>query len=151
MGAGDFPAGMGPAGLDPFNEPSVTRNVRPPAALRFDLRTRDFITDANGLYVSIHPVDQKVGLALGLIAGTIASDPTLGNKVRTMKYAGGPSVVSTVRDFVQQALSNLLAAKEIELVAVKVDPPLNGSIVYAVEYVNLALLADNKKTAKGSL
>ena len=65
MGAGDYAAGFADiAGEDPIAVLSAARDLLPPRALAFDGETRTFLRDENGLLLSVHPIDQKVALAL---------------------------------------------------------------------------------------
>ena len=51
--------------------------------------------------------------------------------------AGGPALQRTIEDIVNIALRELLDAKDIQLLSVRVSTPQRGTIVTEVEYVNL--------------
>jgi len=137
MGAGNFPAGFGPAGLDPLPDPVPPRSVTPPAALRYDGATKDFPLDANGHYLGIHPVDQAVALALLIGLGTISSARNTGAAFRQIKRIT-PSTVAQATDMANAALKDLVRAKKIEILDISVEtrvPP--GATLVAVSYTNL--------------
>ena len=137
MGAGSFPAGLGLLGMDPTPAPPAPRNAVIPVALWWDAGTRDYLRDDNGFFKSLHPVDQKMGLALTLQEGTIASDPTLGAKFRQIRFASGPSLGNQVNDFVKQATAAIVDAGEAKILSVKFASPAAGAIAIEVDYQNL--------------
>lgn len=152
MGAGEYEAGDADwAGEDPITAPSDPRAVTLPAAVKFDLATKGFPLDSDGLYISAHPVDQAVNLALGVVAGSIASDPAFGNKLRRIRFAaGGPVLQKSVEDVVRIALADRLAAADISILKVETDVPARGSLFVAVSYVNLRL-DPTPRTARAQL
>lgn len=147
-GFGWLPAGVGPAGYNPVVPPNAPRDVRPPAALLFDGGTRDFPLDENGFYRAIHPVDQKVALALCVSRGAIAAVPGIGNKLRTIQRVRPDVAVTLVKNYVREALADLIAAKSIQIESdgIAVDASVPGRLLFAVTYLNLeiAYLTDNK-------
>jgi hypothetical protein len=146
LGVGWYPAGLGPAGYDPVVPPNAPRDVRPPAALMFDGQTRDFPLDDNGFYREVHPVDQRVALALSISRGAIASVPGIGNKLRTIQRVR-PNVAETLaRNYINEALAELLRAKSIHIEKITIDTGVAGRLLFAVTYLNLELayLTQNK-------
>jgi hypothetical protein len=145
-GFGWLPAGVGPAGYNPVVPPNAPRDVRPPAALLFDGGTRDFPLDENGFYRAIHPVDQKVALALCVSRGAIAAVPGIGNKLRTIQRVRRDVAITLVNNYVREALADLIAAKSIQVDKIEVDPDVPGRLLFAVTYLNLelAFLTQNK-------
>jgi hypothetical protein len=137
MPAGIFAAGIGPAGQDPVLEPSRPRDAQTPVALKWDAATRDFLKDDKGRFLSIHPVDQRVALALTLEEGTLSAAPDMGTRLRRARYAGGAALQREIEDIVNIALKELLDAKDIQLLSVRASTPQRGTIVTDVEYVNL--------------
>ncbi len=136
MGAGDFEAGLGLAGEDPLPELSPARNVTPPDALWFDGATADFLLE-NGLYRSLHPVDQAVALALCIRQNTLGSAPNTGNLLRTIRKLG-PTTAATADTMVRNALSSLVLNGDIEIREVQVQTRTpQGALLVAVTYKNL--------------
>lgn len=146
LGIGWYPAGLGPAGYDPVVPPNAPRDVRPPAALLFDGQTRDFPLDANGFYREVHPVDQKVELALCVSRGAIASVPGIGNKLRTIQRVRVAVAETLCRNYIDEALADLLKAKSISVEKITIDTSVPGRLLFAVAYLNLelAFLSENK-------
>jgi hypothetical protein len=137
MGAGNYPAGAGHCGLDPLPPPVPPRDVSPPAALRFDGASKDFLLDANGHYYAIHPVDQQVALVLLVGLGTIASAPTVGAAFRRIQRITS-STQSQATDMANAALRKLVTAQKVAIVAIDVEISLpQGATLIAVTYQNL--------------
>lgn len=137
MGAGSFPAGLGLCGLDPLPNPVPPRSVTFPVALQYDGQSKDFLLDANGEYLSIHPVDQAVALALILGLGTISSAPSAGAAFRQIKRITN-TTPKQAEDMVRAALRDLVNAKKISIVTINVETRMTqGSTLIDVTYVNL--------------
>ena len=141
MGAGESLAGEELAGAGIELEVSRPRNVSPPAAALYDGATRDFTLDADGLYVEEHPTDQKVGLALIVLAGTLSGSPNIGSKLRAKRYLNPLTIRTEVLYAVKVALADLLKAKEITLVRVDVELVGSTRLLVRVVYQNLLLNA----------
>lgn len=147
MGAGDFPAGFGPCGMDPLPPPVPPRAVTPPAALRFDGATKDFLLDAEGHYLAIHPVDQAVALALLVGLGTAPSAPAVGAAFRQIKRIT-PSTKVQATNMATAALAALVRAGKVGVLSIAVEVRLpQGATLIAVTYQNLL----TKKTPTFSL
>ena len=87
MGAGDYDAGdTDIAGEDPIAALSAARGLIPPAALVFDGATRTFLSDDDGRLKSVHPVDQKVALAVLIQQKKLSSTPDTGSTLKEIKY-----------------------------------------------------------------
>lgn len=137
MGAGTGAAGSAPAGADPFTStpPGTVVQLDP---VRYDPSTRSFPRDPDtGLIETIHWVDAAVVLALTIQNGSHASYTTLGNALRDIVRAGGPSLQSQVEDRVRIALKALLDRKDIVVTSIQTATPLRGQVVVAVSYINL--------------
>jgi hypothetical protein len=147
MGAGDFPAGSGPAGSDPVvsTGPALTNSFPVP---KFDAGLKDFPLDEDGHYISVHPVDQAVNLALGVQDGKVASVSGLGNALKAIVYAGGPRLQNEVTTAVRNALRKLLNAGDIELGPITVEPVAFGGFLVAVEWRNLRVLNAQNRTSR---
>ncbi len=79
MGLAEFAAGLGPAGLDPIERPTPGQPKSPPAAIYFDLGTRDGKIDpATGDYAAMTPTQQLVQLSFGIRRGSHKSAPHVG-------------------------------------------------------------------------
>jgi hypothetical protein len=140
MGAGDYPAGIGPAGFDPVQSPSQRLVLYAPPSLYFDLSTRSFPYDARGALVGVHPVDQEVELALGITAGSLGSAPAQGHTLRFITSPSAPDAERQVEDRVNRALARLLERGDITVRSARfVRPAPPGRLLVAVEYVNLRL------------
>jgi hypothetical protein len=151
LGLGWFPAGIGPAGYDPVVPPDAPRNVRPPAALRLDGASRDYVLDDDGFYAESHPVDQKVGLALLVSRGAIAVVPELGNKLRTIRRVSRTVAETLTRQHIREALADLISAKSIEIESIVVDTAVAGRLLFSVAYRNLELDRDSVTTFRAEL
>lgn len=137
MGAGNFPAGAGPAGLDPLPPPSPPRDVSPPAALYFDGRTQGFPLDAQGRYVGIHPVDQAVALALIVRLGTLGAVPEQGAAFRDIRKIT-PSTGTQATDMARIALAAIVQRGDITILDIQVETRRTmGAVLIAVSYKNL--------------
>lgn len=146
MGAGNFPAGMGPQGLDPLPPPSPPRDVTIPAALYFDGRTQGFPLDAAGHYVGIHPVDQATALALIVRLGTLASAPTTGAGFRNI-HKITKAAANTATSMAHAALASLVQAQDIQILSIQVETKrTQGAILIAVSYRNLRTLPPKPAT-----
>lgn len=135
--AGDFLSGMGLMGMDPSPPAPAPRTATTPVALWWDAASRDYLLDANGFFKSLHPVDQKMGLALTTRKGTISSVPGQGARFTEIVFAAGPALGAQVNDFVKQATADIVAAGEAQILSVSFQTPQSGSIAIQVSYVNL--------------
>ena len=137
MGMGDFPAGCGPAGLDPIVATTARAKKSPPQALQYDLATRRFVQNADGSMASVHPIDQQVDLAMGIALGSLPGTPTQGNRLRRIQRAAGQTLQREVEDAVYDALNLLTTAKKITVLAVLVATPAPGQVIVQLVYVNM--------------
>ncbi len=148
MGAGEFDAGVDDiAGEDPLPAISPPRDVTPPAALLYDGATRAHPLDADGRYLGIHPVDQRVALALLVTLGSVSSVPGLGSGLRKIKKITRKTPAE-VRNAVDLALADLVDAKDIEVrrVDIEVRGAPTGGFAVAVSYVNKRLTSSKPRT-----
>jgi hypothetical protein len=95
----------------------------------------------DGSYQIGHWVDQAVVLALSVTAGTIASAPTQGNTVATVRYAG-PSAPAAMAITIRSALAQLVTRGDIALDEVLVErvTGAGAGLVFSVVYRNLRLV-----------
>lgn len=158
MGAGDLPAGDDLAGDGFTLVQSRPRNVTPPAAVLYDGATRGFPLDDAGLYVEEHPTDQKVGLALIVLQGTLAGSPTVGSVLRAKRLLNRDTILTEITYATKAALADLLKAKEIALVRVDVEIPTGSQesrllvrVLYENLLLNAALAKADRTRTKGVL
>ena len=138
MGAGDYAAGFADiAGEDPIAVLSAARDLLPPLALAFDGETRTFLRDENGLLLSVHPIDQKVALALFIEQKKITSAPNTGSTLREIKYLDPQKVVTDATNRINRALNAVLKPGDIEIISLEVTQPSRWSISTKLEYRNL--------------
>lgn len=137
MGAGAHPAGLGPAGANPFAEAPLPRNVSLPTAILFDGQSGDYLLDANGRYQSLHPVSQRVALKLLVKFGAIASSPKTGAAFSVIKRGTPAQREAQARQIVNDTLKADIAAGDIRLVRTDVDTSNRYATLVAVYFVNL--------------
>lgn len=135
-GAGAFGAGLGSAGFDPVQNPGQSPTSVAPSALFFNPAIRDFVMDAQGRYVTVHPIDQEVVFALWLRFGSIGSAPESGSKLKDLKRQGGPTFIEQVRDICRQALGDMIARNDITVDDITVTIPTRGRTLIQVSYFN---------------
>lgn len=116
--AGIGEAGAGEAGIDPLDVSLTPLRQRPPQALFFDPAVMDFPKNANGRYVEIHPVDQKVEIALALALGSASSAPSAGGTLRDIKIGSRSEMTVDASQRVSVALATLIGAGDVILVSV---------------------------------
>ncbi len=148
LGAGTAPAGEGPAGLDPVAEPSTPGILVQPDGTQvafFDLATRSFPFDpVTGRVKRIHWVDQAVALALGVTNGTLASQSSLGNRLRFIRRNDRYRIEAEVTDAVRVALLALTGRRDIIVTSIDITQPVRSQIIVAVWYLNLRLSPTTK-------
>lgn len=146
FGAGFSPAGLGPAGHDPTIDPSRAPTVPAPldvrlfhalGAMKIDLSARDAVLDTDGTYEHVHPVDQRVALALGPAVRALKSVPNTGQTLGSLRRAGESRLAASVTSAVTFALSSLISAGEIALLSVEVTKAPRGPLSIVVRYRNL--------------
>jgi hypothetical protein len=151
MGLGDFPLGDFPAGDDPSPAAVLQRTVPSTAAVYFDPSIKDFPLGADGFYQEIDPVDQRVALALTTVEKTIAGTPTVGSRLRKIKYLDPTKIKAAVTDAVRVALAQELRAKTISLVGIDIEMPNASALLVRVTYRNLMLAQTTSEVATATL
>lgn len=116
--AGFGEAGVGEAGIDPVDATFSADALTPPQALFFDPALMDFPKDGDGRYVEVHPVDQKVELALALAFGSAPSAPGVGGTLRDIKIASRAEMTQDATQRVNVALASLIARGDVVVVSV---------------------------------
>lgn len=108
-----------------------------PVAAMFDPSIRGYPLNASGTLTAIHPVDQKVILALHVKWGTLASAADFGAKFHLLKRDRNLEAACVAE--VNRALGDLLRAADIALRGITVTRPIPGRVIVVVSYVNLRL------------
>lgn len=142
-GAGAFPAGYGPAGLDPvgaLSTPGILVQIPGTQVALFDLASRSMPRDPAGLVKRIHWVDQAVALALGVTNGKLTATPKLGNRLRFIQRNDPIRLEAEVKDAVRISLLALIDRRDILVTDVQVSQPVPSQILVRVWYLNLRLL-----------
>ena len=135
MGFGTDPLGDAPAGFD-LPEASEERVVVPANALKLDGETLDFVADGDG-FAAAHPVDAKFFNKLRIAGGTIRSAPELGQGITTLEYIDPLTINDFVRDQVNLASADMIAAGEIAVHNTWLDTKTPGRLMVSVDYTNL--------------
>ena len=136
MGFGSSPLGAGPAGLD-LPASTDERQAATPTALKLNGETRDFSLDANGRFVTTHPIDAKLFNRLRIRGGSMRSAPLTGNGVASGGYIDSKTIESQVRDEVRLATEDMIAAGEIAERGLELDLTVRGRVSFLYTYVNL--------------
>lgn len=140
MGAGDYPAGEGPAGTDPPPDPSAYVAPFAPTAALFSLEKRQHELDDDGHLFAAHPIDAMVTIALGFVRKGIPSAPNVGLDVDLLSSASPASALSTATDACRRALKTLIDAGDIRLVSVTLfGTPERGRNEFVATYENRRL------------
>lgn len=133
MGMGDFPAGFGPAGVDPVYKPAPPSIVSPPAAIFYDPSIRQY-----NPAVIVDPIDQIVASRCTSQKNQSASSPDLGTRLRSRFAQTPPSQHAQIafQEFTA-VLADLIAAGDVTLLGVKLNRfASNGAEVAIPNYVN---------------
>jgi hypothetical protein len=141
MGAGDYPAGTGPAGHDPI----VTTQPRAfvtPAALKYHGASRGFLLDSStGVLEACHPVDQKMAFGLLFRRGSIKGDRRVGNTFHLIESTHNADLEQQLWDRARTAypVSEVLAAGDAVIERIEHEVREHGGLGIAVTYRNLRL------------
>lgn len=146
MPAADDPAGELPAGDTSLPAQAGAAFQRPKAIL-FDGLTRDYVLDANGRYVAIHPVDAKVQSALMFLQGKIPSSAGTGNELDTLADFYGDQAPEEARRMVRASLTPITDARDITIISIDYEAQPQGPAV-EVHYTNNRLPGQPVSSAK---
>jgi hypothetical protein len=137
VGAGSFPAGFGPAGVDPVVASEPSGPFTPPAAIYIDLGTADAKVVA-GVWQSMHPVDQAVQLSFGVRRGTIRSAPNVGHEFDKIRVIGNVRFEGDVRAAARDAFpfSKLVDNGSITHLDTMIQRGKTGEFKVLVSYIN---------------
>jgi hypothetical protein len=138
MSAGEYIAGeVDVAGEAPVADLSAPRNVAPPVALVFDGKTRTFLRNDDGFLLSIHPVDQKVALALLVERDRMSHTPNTGSTLRQIKYLDATKLETDITNRINRALNDVLKPGDIQILKLSVMQPSRWSVSVTFQYLNL--------------
>ncbi len=137
MGFGADALGAAALGLD-LGSTTAERIAVTPVALEFDGLTLDFPPlDANGRFISAHPVDTKVFHRLRIVSGSMRSAPATGNDIGNQAYIDPLTIEAQVRDQVRLALEDMVAAGDITDRGLELDLSVRGRVALLYTYTNL--------------
>lgn len=145
--AGTFRAGHAPAGVGIPVQTGAPPPRSPFAAPCYDLASRQVLQNADGSFQSIHPVDLKARLALGVLLGTISSAPTVGCDWSAPRQTS--TAPKELENDVNVALASLIQNGDVKLVAVSIDQSVPGRTLRLVDYLNLRLPGSAARTLTG--
>jgi hypothetical protein len=152
MGAGVYPAGYGPAGLDVVLPPGASPpvgltpiqyypralGVSTPLVLAYNPQVLGFVQNADGTLQGVHPIDQQVALALFIEYGSIKSAPTVGSKLRALLNRVDPNRAQAIAGGeIARCLGTLIAQNAILLLNLRLEQSNPGRWLVAVAYTNL--------------
>jgi len=144
-GAGEEPGGLSPGGAFIVPPPTFREKRILPRALRFNPTTKDWIRNG-AIFADLHPNDSKVVIRLLFALGSVGSMRTLGNGTRNIRFIIEVRLQRQVELAVNAALADMIVSRAVSIQKITVDPAAQkGAIVYAVDYVNLALRDSSKR------
>lgn len=147
-GAGAGVAGAGVAGSAAASASTSPRAVRPPRALYFDGASRDMLLiTATGAYRSLHPVDQKMAMAMVLRRGAIPVAPDLGSTFHEIGFGDEEVMTADAIQRANQAASLLLQASEVRITNVRCFSTETSRVRVEVQYENLILAEEERAGA----
>jgi hypothetical protein len=142
MGAGLWPAGVGPCGFDPVQYVGSQATKPPPQALIFTAGTGSggsFVQNADGTMAATDSVDAAVCLMMGIEYGSIPSAPTTGNKYRRVLNRIPKASLLAAAQTETLRWAALIGPTRIQILQVIVDATYwkLGSTRVGVTYLNL--------------
>ena len=140
MSAGEYGAGEGDAGEDPVADATAARDESPGRALYLDGASKAFAFSASEptRLERLHPVEHRVGMALMVRLGRIASAPTVGNTLHEIPATlTGAALTAEADRRVRLALSAPLAAGDVELRGVTAERARSGRLRVKVRFYNV--------------
>jgi hypothetical protein len=148
-GAGYYTASEGFAGEDPPAAPIAVVRRRAPVALAYAPPERDVPLDDDGQYLGLHPVDQKVRLALLTTRGSSPAAPDEGFDWTT-PFAAGEALQQDVTDRIRNALARSgITSQDIEEVRIEASRPVRGRVKWRFVYRNLHTLQEQTLDGDG--
>lgn len=142
--ADSIPPPLGsPAGFAPVADLSFKPNLVLPQAMQIDGTTRDFVQNEDGQMASVHPVDQRVHVALTYRLGSIGSAADIGSGVRNIQHLRQEKINRQVQGAVGLALSAMIDNGDVVVQSVEGQIQDHGRLVTVVDYVNMKLSPDS--------
>jgi hypothetical protein len=137
MPLASYPFGVGPFGEDPVQTSDPAVQQTPPAAIYLDLGTQDAKVE-DGLWTSMHPVDQAVQLSFGVRRGTLRSAPDVGHQFDLIRVIGNTRFEGDVRAATRDAFpfSRLVTDGSITHLDTVIQRGKSGEFRVLVSYVN---------------
>jgi len=113
----------------------------------FDLGTKQITQNSDGTFQSIHAVDLRMRMALGIVLGSIPSAPEVGcakgpARQTQQSKAEHVAVMTT-------AVASIVANGDVKILGFRVDQSVPGRTVRYCEYVNLRLPGSKPEVAGG--
>jgi hypothetical protein len=138
MGLGSARCGVGLVGLDaPVQSPEQAL-ASPPLAPLYNIATRTFPASTGGLLLGVHPVDQKVALALGVLAGRLTCAPAQGTNYSSLSRLPADQIQTAATNIVNAnpVIKALVRNKDITILAIRTAVFAPGNNQIGVDYMN---------------
>lgn len=136
---GSFDLGADSLG-DGLDAPTPSPARTAPAAILFDVTTRQHVLNEDGTFEYLHPVDAAVVNALFIARGRLSSSPTTGARFREIRSAYDPRARATAEDMVRQALKSLTDSGDVTIVAISYEAAGENRPEIGVDYYNNRVL-----------
>lgn len=113
-------------------------NYVPPLAPLFDIGTRSFPINPDGTLKGVHPIDQMMALALGIINGTIKGVVSQGTKYNSLSRLADVQLQPAAEKIVfgQKIVANLVRNSDVTILNVKTFVLAPGNNQVGVDYIN---------------
>jgi hypothetical protein len=138
MAAGDFPAGEGPAGLDPVLTSAPLERFLAGAARKYDPSIQDWASDDRGNHTAAHPVDQQMVTCLTMAAKSIRSAADQGSDFFGLEYIDPQKQDVIVTRILERSVIHLTSTGRAQIISIVVQPDKDRNrTLAAVTYKNL--------------
>lgn len=145
-GLGAFPAGVGPAGHDPEDDPSEVVTQAPVEALYFDPYDRVYtLNDDLSVVAGSGPIQRAAHLMLP--QGSLPATPNDGFPVDDVRRAAPNQRLRAIEDALRVAWKPLLEAKQIRIGIIELEKSTPWSGRFYVEVTDL--VTKQTKTLEG--
>ena len=133
---GAYPLGLAPCCGEPIETTTRYLPVAPPAAVRFDPLSRDFLLDADGRYQALEPVDQQVVLSFSVPRGKLKHAPEVGHDFLTLPRVTGAKLDAAIERAAREAtpFAELLARGDVVFRGVTTKHPKSTESRIVVMY-----------------
>jgi hypothetical protein len=138
-GAGQFPAGSGPAGGAPITAGSLLAPRNPPAAIYLDGASKDALVDPDGFWVEMDPIDQQVVTTFTTPKGALKHAPEIGHEFMSLPRKTGTALDNELRARAARAepFATLLSKGTVVLDAVYITRQKTGETNIVIQYRNM--------------